>query len=158
MPASPGVPDCPRVEPSTCLGSSARRSDDLPVTATRTRTAHLHRQVTALCGDQRMRRSPSTGPRSNRRESLPPEVEKLLIDVVADGFSLYCCGPRHAPHALLACYEWDHYVDLLTIADFDRMIAARVPKQTPWTSSPPPWWSGPTRVRSGRCCGPCWNW
>ncbi|HET9116687.1 MAG TPA: hypothetical protein VFN75_01175 [Pseudonocardiaceae bacterium] len=75
-----------------------------------------------------MRRSPSTGPRSSQRESLPPEVEELLIDVVADGFSLYCCGPRHAPHALLACYGWDHYVDLLSIADFDRMIAARVPK------------------------------
>ena len=76
-----------------------------------------------------MRRSPSAGPRSSRRESLPPEVEELLIDVAADGFSLYCCGPRHAPHALLACYEWDHYVDLLTIADFDRVIATRVPKR-----------------------------
>jgi hypothetical protein len=76
-----------------------------------------------------MRRSPPTGPRSSRREGLPPEVEELLVKVAADGFTAYRCGPKHAPHALLACYEWDHYVDLLTIADFDWMITARVPKR-----------------------------
>ena len=54
-------------------------------------------------------------------------VEELLADVVADGFTLYCCGPKSAPNALVAAYEWDHCVDLLTVRDFDRVITARVP-------------------------------
>jgi hypothetical protein len=54
-------------------------------------------------------------------------VEELLIDVVADGFTLYCCGPKAAPRALVACYEWSDWVDLLTIQNFDRVITARVP-------------------------------
>jgi hypothetical protein len=54
-------------------------------------------------------------------------VEQLLINVVADGFVLYCCGPKAAPNALVASYEWEHYVDLLTIRDFDRITTARVP-------------------------------
>jgi hypothetical protein len=62
MSASPGAPGCQRVEPSACVGSSARRSDDFPLAATRTRAAHFRRRAIALCGDQRMRRSPSAGP------------------------------------------------------------------------------------------------
>jgi hypothetical protein len=46
-------------------------------------------------------------------------------------FTLYCCGPKTAPNALVACYEWDHYTDLLTIRDFDQVITARVPKRGP---------------------------
>ncbi|MGH4008629.1 MAG: hypothetical protein ACRDTH_10830 [Pseudonocardiaceae bacterium] len=49
--------------------------------------------------------------------------------MVADGFTLYCCGLKTAPTALVACYEWDHYCDLLTICDFERVITARAPKQ-----------------------------
>ncbi|MGH3988414.1 MAG: hypothetical protein ACRDTZ_14025, partial [Pseudonocardiaceae bacterium] len=59
--------------------------------------------------------------------SLPPVVEGLLVDVVADGFVVYCCGPKTAPNALVACYEWERYVDLVTIRDFDRITTARVP-------------------------------
>jgi hypothetical protein len=61
-------------------------------------------------------------------ESLPPAVHRLLRDVVADGFVRYCCGPRTAPVALLACYDWPGFVDLLTIRTFDRITAARAPK------------------------------
>jgi hypothetical protein len=61
--------------------------------------------------------------------SLPAAVEELLGDVVADGFTLYCCGPKTAPNALVACYEWEHDVDLLTIRDFDRVTTARAPKR-----------------------------
>jgi hypothetical protein len=75
-----------------------------------------------------MTRSPSSGPCSSQREGLPPDVEQLLVKVVADGFTAYRCGPKHAPYAVLACYQWEHYVDLLTITDFDRMVTARVPK------------------------------
>jgi hypothetical protein len=33
---------------------------------------------------------------------LPSGVERLLLDVVADGFVLYCCGPRAAGITQLA--------------------------------------------------------
>ncbi|MGH3765709.1 MAG: hypothetical protein ACRDS0_29195 [Pseudonocardiaceae bacterium] len=59
---------------------------------------------------------------------LPPEVEQLLLDVVADGFTVYCCGPRSAPTALAASYDWADYVDHLVIRSCDRVVAARVPK------------------------------
>ena len=60
---------------------------------------------------------------------MPPEVEGLLVDIVADGFVVYRCGPRTAPNALVAFYQWDHCIDLLTIRDFDRVTTARVPTQ-----------------------------
>lgn len=61
--------------------------------------------------------------------NLPATVEELLVDMVNDGFALYCCGPKSAPNALVACYEWDHYADLLTIRDFDRIVTARMPRR-----------------------------
>ncbi len=76
-----------------------------------------------------MRRPRSTGSRSGGQTSLPPAVEGLLLDVVVDGFVVYCCGDRAAPRALVASYEWDHCVDLVTIRDFDRVTTARVPKR-----------------------------
>jgi hypothetical protein len=61
---------------------------------------------------------------------LPAVVEELLSRVAADGFTVYCCGPKTAPNALVACYEWDHYVDLLTIRDFDQVTTtARMRKR-----------------------------
>ncbi len=59
---------------------------------------------------------------------LPPVVERLLLDVVADGFTVYCCGPREAPTALIASYEWENWVDHITIRRWDQVTAARVPK------------------------------
>ncbi len=61
------------------------------------------------------------------RVALPAGVEELLVEVVADGFTLHCCGPKDAPRALVACYEWAHHVDLLTMGDFARVVTARVP-------------------------------
>jgi hypothetical protein len=58
---------------------------------------------------------------------LSSQVERLLLDVVTDGFVLYCCGPRTAPRALVASYQWEDYVDLITIRRFDRITTARVP-------------------------------
>jgi hypothetical protein len=60
---------------------------------------------------------------------LPAAVEELLVDVVADGFTLYCCGPKTAQNALVVCYEWEHDLDLLTVRDFDRVTTARAPKR-----------------------------
>lgn len=59
--------------------------------------------------------------------ALPAGVEELLVEVVTDGFTLYCCGPKDAPRALVACYQWAHHVDLLTVGDLARVITARVP-------------------------------
>ena len=36
------------------------------------------------------------------------------IACVADGFVVYCCGPKAAPFALVAAYQWADYVDLVT--------------------------------------------
>jgi hypothetical protein len=76
-----------------------------------------------------MRQFPSAVPRHGGEVGLPTAVEELLVDVVSDGFTLYCCGPKLAPNALVAAYEWEQYVDLLTIRDFSRVTTARVPKR-----------------------------
>jgi hypothetical protein len=77
-----------------------------------------------------MRRLPSAAAHHGGPLGLSAGVEQLLVDVAADGFTLYCCGRKSAPHALVAAYEWDRYacVDLLTVRDFARVITARVPK------------------------------
>jgi hypothetical protein len=74
-----------------------------------------------------MRRLSSPRSRCGGQVSLPSVVEGLLLDVVADGFVLYCCGDRALPNALVASYEWGHCIDLVTIRDFDRITTARVP-------------------------------
>ena len=86
---------------------------------------------------------------------LPPAVEQLLLDVVADGFTVYCCGPRTGPMALAASYEWDDYVDHLTIRSCDLVAAARFPKLARWTCSRPRWSSGPMKVPRNTPCAPC---
>jgi hypothetical protein len=91
--------------------------------------------------------------RSGGEASLPAEVERLLCEVVADGFVVYCCGPKAAPFALVAAYQWENYVDLVTIRCFDRVTTARVPAPhhgrvdvfTPevvvWAHEGPPQWA-----------------
>ena len=64
---------------------------------------------------------------SDSEACLPLEVEQLLLDVVADGFVVYCCGPKAAPTALVAVYQWQDYVDLITIRHFERVTTARIP-------------------------------
>jgi hypothetical protein len=79
---------------------------------------------------QGMRRlSSADSPHGEQVVGLSIGVEELLAEVVADGFVLYCCGPKAAPNALVAAYEWDHYacVDLLTVRDFEQVTTARVP-------------------------------
>lgn len=99
-----------------------------------------------------MRPHPSPPARPGcQRGGLPPEVERLLLDVVADGFVLYRCGPHAEPHALVASYDWENSVDLVTIRDFDRITTARVPKRglvdlfapevVVWAYEGPPQWA-----------------
>ncbi len=85
-------------------------------------------------------------------------VEGLLVDIVADGFVLYCCGHRVKPNALVASYQWEHYLDLVTIRNFDRITAARVPmpnrgqvdvfapEVVVWAREGPPQWVLPTML------------
>jgi len=84
---------------------------------------------------------------------LPSEVERLLRRVIADGFLLHCCGPKAAPFALVASYQWTSYVDLVTIRHFDWITAARVcvfarrridvfaPEAVVWAYDGPPQWA-----------------
>jgi hypothetical protein len=45
-------------------------------------------------------RSPSLlGLRCGREACLPSELERLLLEMVADGFILYCCGPSRVTTA-----------------------------------------------------------
>lgn len=66
---------------------------------------------------------------SGAQVGLAPEVERLLVDIVEDGFILYCCRDRAEPSALIASYEWGQYVDVVTIRGFERVTVARVPQQ-----------------------------
>ena len=88
---------------------AVRRNTEMPESAGSTRTAAL------------------SLPGMGGGAGLSSEVERLLGEVVADGFALYCCGPRTAPCALVASYQWEDYLDLLTIRRFDRIITARIP-------------------------------
>lgn len=88
--------------------------------------------------------------RSDNKVCLPSEVEQLLLGVVADGFMLYCCGCQAAPTALVASYQWENYVDLVTIRRFDCVTTARIvapntvgvdvfaPQIAVWTYEGPP--------------------
>ncbi len=71
--------------------------------------------------------SPSTTENGDHVTDLPPVVEKLLLDFVADGFTVYCCGPKTAPTALAASYHWADCVDHLVLRSCDRITAARLP-------------------------------
>jgi hypothetical protein len=99
-----------------------------PAQARHSRTAPWAHRDESMFEDGRSRRaSASSALRFGGEVCLPSEVERLLRDVVADGFVLYCCGPRAAPCALVASYLWQDYVDLITIRRFDRIITARAP-------------------------------
>jgi hypothetical protein len=65
-------------------------------------------------GGRSVRPSSLSVSRSGGEAGLPAEVQRLLREVVADGFVLYCCGPKAAPFALVAAYEWENYVDLVS--------------------------------------------
>ena len=46
----------------------------------------------------------------------PPDTYKAFVALKAAGFTAYCCGDRHAPHVLVAAYEWGNsYVDVVNM-------------------------------------------
>jgi hypothetical protein len=85
---------------------------------------------------------------------LSPEVERLLPDVLADGFTVYCCGPKTAPTALAATYDWPDCIDVITIRDFDRITAARTSTRgNVDVFAPERSWCGPMKAHRNRPCG-----
>jgi hypothetical protein len=62
-------------------------------------------------------------------EELSPLVRRLLVDVVNDGFTLRYCGGVAEPSAIVCTYDWDDYVDMVTLKGFQHVTAARVPKR-----------------------------
>jgi hypothetical protein len=98
--------------------------------------------------------TPLSPPGVGGEACLSSEVERLLGDVAADGFALYCCGPRAAPCALVASYQWEDYLDLLTIRRFDRITTARIPApQRARMCSPRRPWFGPMKGHHSQRCG-----
>ena len=92
--------------------------------------------------------------------ALPAAVEELLVKVVTNGFTLYCCGPKDAPRALVACYEWPQCVDLLTVRDFEPKGSSPpgCPQQNfRWISSRLTSWSGLMRDHHSTRCKHCWS-
>jgi hypothetical protein len=59
----------------------------------------------------------------------PPETYEAFAALKKAGFTGYCCGDRHAPHVLVALYDWrsQGYRDVINIRGADRVTAARLP-------------------------------
>jgi HD domain len=53
----------------------------------------------ALLAQPRVAHEPIPCRYSSGPVSFPAGVEELLVEVVADGFTLFCCGPKTAPNA-----------------------------------------------------------
>lgn len=56
------------------------------------------------------------------------ETYEAFAAMKRSGFTAYCCGERHAPHVLVAAYDWDGYIDVINIRGMHRATAARLPK------------------------------
>jgi hypothetical protein len=56
-----------------------------------------------------------------------PQTYEAFAAVKNAGFTIYCCGNRHAPRVLVAAYRWDAYIDVINIRSADRVTAARLP-------------------------------
>lgn len=57
-----------------------------------------------------------------------PHTYQAFTAVKNAGYTVYCCGNRHAPHVLVAAYLWNDYVDVINIRSAKRVTAARLPK------------------------------
>jgi hypothetical protein len=58
-----------------------------------------------------------------------PETYHAFAALKKAGFTIYCCGERHAPHVLVVTYDWGKgYIDVINMRGADRVTAARLPK------------------------------
>lgn len=85
-------------------------------------------------------------------------VGGLVVALLGDGFTGYCCGPKGDPNAVIAFYEWPEHLDVITMPRRGHAAAARLVKPpggvpvpdgepNPFVLNPPPtaiWaWVGP---------------
>lgn len=54
--------------------------------------------------------------------------QTLFEALVLDGFKRFCFGPEREPYALVASYEWDDYLDVITVRADGLTAAARLCK------------------------------
>jgi hypothetical protein len=64
---------------------------------------------------------------ADRRDQQESRIGDLSQELVDDGFTLYCCGSKDNPTALMASYEWDHHIDVITVRE-NVAAAARLPR------------------------------
>lgn len=64
-------------------------------------------------------------------------VSALFQALVNDGFTAYCCGPKGDPTAVIAFYEWDYHVDVITVPQKGPAAAARLAKPAEVLDPPP---------------------
>ncbi len=62
---------------------------------------------------------------AQKREAVSTGLFQALVD---DGFTAYCCGPKDDPTAVIAYYEWDDHVDVITVSREGPAAAARLAK------------------------------
>jgi hypothetical protein len=60
------------------------------------------------------------------------EIDELLRAVVADGFTVYLCGGKDSPEAIVATYAWEDHVDYVVIKDAHDVTAARSRQGRDW--------------------------
>lgn len=53
-------------------------------------------------------------------------VKSLFQALVNDGFTVYVCGPKDDPTAVIAFYEWDDHVDVVTVPQKGPAAAVRL--------------------------------
>jgi hypothetical protein len=56
-----------------------------------------------------------------------PNIYQAFAAVKNAGFTIYCCGDRHAPRVLVAAYRWDTYIDVINVRSAEHVTAARLP-------------------------------
>lgn len=96
-----------------------------PVGRGRRGTRHVERRGLALGpaapgGGARPTAAPVTTARG-----WPSQVDKLLVEVVADGFTVIVAGTLDNPGLLAATYRWGPEVDAVFIVDPDDVLAVR---------------------------------
>jgi hypothetical protein len=56
-----------------------------------------------------------------------PEVDKLLVAVIRDGFTLRYCNGLREPTLIVGTYDWGSWVDIVVIRGIEDVTSARIP-------------------------------
>lgn len=55
------------------------------------------------------------------------EVDKLLVAITRDGFTLRYCNGAQQPTMIVGTYDWGSWADIVVIRGIDDVISARIP-------------------------------